>query len=246
MIATDKLQSHKQAIEFESLLNDDRAIEHDSLLTEYIIHKTLSNRSSTENLPSTINRVADGLLQNAGQQDSDNLRRTYLSTICKAAVTHMDTIELFAALEPTFEVPNPLNREHGGSDHFAIAAICLNIGPVTDVYVSTHPASRPSSFYFGLALPVAVSHGKLLVTEKLLTHSTMAIEDSVLVRYAARAGHDQLVHLLMSSQNIQWSPYAITGASQGGHMALFTALLENKEKLEENLISVADDMQRAS
>lgn len=212
----------------------------ESPLTEYTIHKTLATTSTNDSLPSTINRVVDVLLQSTGQQNSYNLRRTYIATLCKAAVAHMHPTNLFEAMGPTFQVPENESQRNGGTDHIVIAAICLNISPVVDAYLSTHVNSQPSSYYFGFALAAAVLQGHLLMTERLLAHGLINLGYNMTdpLECAARAGHEQLVHLLLSSPNIHWRHGAIYGAAQGGHLALLTSLLEGTEVFGYDLVEV--------
>ncbi|CAF9912696.1 hypothetical protein IMSHALPRED_000389 [Imshaugia aleurites] len=216
-----------------------------SPLTGYTIHKTLATTSSNDSLPSTISRVVNILLQNTGQQDSYVLRRAYITTLCETAVAHMYPTEIFAATEPSFQIPEDGVRGwgKGRTDHVVLAAICLNIRPVVDAYLTTHANSQPSSYYFGFALAAAVSQGHLSMTERLLAHGLtyMGYNINHPLKCAARAGHEQLVHLL-SSRNIQWRREAIYGAAQGGHLALLTSLLESPEIFEDDLMEIIREL----
>ena len=131
--------------------------------------------------------------------------------------------DLFAATKPSFSCPVWL-----GTDHVVIAAVCLNITPVVDAYISTHVNSHPNSYYFGHALAAAVAQGHLLMTERFLSHGLIRIDYSMThsLECAARAGHEQLVYLLLSLPDLRWGHDAIYGAAQGGHLALLTSLLE--------------------
>lgn len=170
----------------------------ESPLIDYTIHKTLATTSINGSLPSTINQVVDTLLQSTGQQGSYILRCAHLATLCKVAVAHLSPIGLFEALEHTFQFVAITAEGWGGLDHVVIAAICLNISPFMDAYLSTHVNSRPSSRYFGCALATAVAQGHLLMTERLLAHGLKDMNYGMndALGCAARAGHEQLVHLL--------------------------------------------------
>ena len=147
----------------------------------------------------------------------------------------MRTQRLFEALEPNFEAIDIIQSDFGwwgGSDHAAVAAVCLNISSVVDAYLSSHSTSLPGSCFFGFALPVAASQGHFLMTKKLVSHSLPHMDRFKIhaTSCAAHACPFHLVRLLISSQYTQWSVDAVTGAAEGGQVALLTSLLKDLEK----------------
>lgn len=225
----------------------------EAFLTEYTIHRTLATNSIDDSLPCTINRVVDVLLQTTGQQESYDLRRTYIATLCKASVAHIPRRGLFEAMEPTFQDPESVDpeneyfkndfRRNGGTDHVVIAATILNISPVVDAYLSLRVNLHPSSHYFGQALAAAISQGHLLMTEKCLAHGMKYLDNldsnwTDPLECAARAGHEKLVHLLLSSRITNWRDGALYGAAQGGHLALLTSLFKDTKILGDSVVTI--------
>lgn len=211
-----------------------------ALLTNYLIYKTLATTSTNDSLPSTINYVVNVLLQSTKQESSYILRRAHIATICKAAVEHMTPNSLFDATEPfLFSVPDGA-RKKGGTDHVVIAAVCLNISPVVDAYLSTHVDSHPSSCYVGYALTAAVAQGHLQMTERLLDHGLTNIDYSMKhpLECAARAGHEQLIYLFLTSSDFDWRHKAVIGAAKGGHVTLLTSLVDNPEVFGDDFVAV--------
>ena len=109
-----------------------------------------------------------------------------------------------------------------------------------DAYLSTHVSSQPSSYYFGYALAAAISQGHLLMTENLLAHGMIYLDPNMTdpLECAARAGHEQLVHLLLSSRSVHWRDGVIYGAAQGSRLALLSSLLKDTEVFGYDLVEV--------